>query len=501
MNKNDNNKFVFAVMLILGIFGFCMFSENLSNILFSNNQTQQEININTIKNILEEDSSIVETQALNKSKRNNLNLKLYLDNDYFFLNQDNLVNSDILEVSLVGGQSIKNTTDFLLNKGYSLEKTFNTMFSNWDSLLNSFLSKYEIEPCDSLVTFSPNSTPLFSFSQESMGKKVDREKFYNELYSKLDDNIIEINLKLEEAKPNFSVAKNKEITGEVSHFITDLSTSKKNRHHNVTQALNKINGLVIMPKQVVSFNALTSPHNAEGGYTDATIISNGEYVNGMGGGICQASSTLYNAVLLAGLKVNQVFKHSIPVSYVKMGLDSMVSSFSDLVFENTSDYPIYIKAYTDKESAYVYLYGKTMEKNEKIVRRNEIVKTITPPDTITIIDEEKKYYPKIEFQDDVLEIKSARNGYEVNAYLDYYKDNKLIKTQKIRHEIYPPQARVIVKGSKIRPVLNQENQESINKQPNSQNNIVKNDTNINTNTLTNNTNANIADTQNVNLIT
>ncbi|MBQ7307150.1 MAG: VanW family protein, partial [Clostridia bacterium] len=316
--------------------------------------------------------------------------------------------------------------------------------------------------------------------------------FYNEIYSKLDNSVIEIDLTLKDTQPTFSVSKNKEITKEVSHFITDLSTSKKNRHHNVTQALSKINGLVIKPKQVVSFNTLTSPHNEQGGYTNATVISNGEYVNGMGGGICQASSTLYNAVLLAGLKVNQVTKHSIPVSYVKMGLDSMVSNFSDLVFENTSEYPISIKAFTDKESAYVYLYGKTMESNEKIVRRNEIVKTITPPNTITIIDEEKKYYPKIEYQDDILEIRYARNGYEVNAYLDYYKDNKLIKTQKIRHEIYQPQARVIVKGCKVRPTENIENnssQDSLsstdsqnnNEDSHSQNNLSNNE-NIVTNT-------------------
>ncbi|MBQ7308015.1 MAG: VanW family protein [Clostridia bacterium] len=457
MNSKEKNKLIFAVMLLVGVLSFSMFSENISNFLFNNTSFNNQTQMLENKKDFDDDNILQTSQTLDKTKKDCLNLEINLEGNTLCLNQDNLVNSDLLEVSTVGGQSIKSTVDFLLNKGYSLETCFPMLFKNWDDLLNSFLKNYEIEPCDSIVTFTPNDTQLFSYSKELSGKKINKQNFYQELYNNLGSGKIEIDLSLENAEPKFTTQKNKEITKEVSHFITDLSNSKKNRHHNVTKALSKINGLVINPNEVISFNTITAPHNVDGGYTNATIISNGEYVNGMGGGICQASSTLYNAVLLAGLKVNQVYKHSIPVSYVKMGLDSMVSNFSDLVFQNTSEYPIYVKAYTDKESAYVYLYGKTMENDECIKRRNEIVRTIPAPETITIVDDEKKYFPKIEYQDDVLELRTARNGYEVNAYLDYYKNNKLIKSEKIRHEIYQPQAKILVIGSKVRPLKVEEN--------------------------------------------
>ena len=429
----NNIKLFFAFSIIVLILSICMFGDKLD--------FEQQESILTTSEIINEDSPL---------KNTNIDIELSIDgNKQKF---DDLQPTDLLYVSAKGGQSPISTLNLLSSKGYTTEQCFNLMYSNWNELLNKFLSSYEIEPTDSVITFNPDNKDIFEYTQSSNGKKINQDYLYNQLKSQLNKNgVAKIDLTLSVAYPNFSIEKNKEITSEVSHFITDLSTSKKNRHHNVTKALEKLNGIKINPKEVVSFNKLTAPHDSSGGYINATIISNGEYVDGMGGGICQASTTLYNALLLAGLKVIEVTKHSIPVHYVKLGLDSMVSSYSDLVFENTSKYPIYIKAYTDKESAYVYLYGKTFENGERIVRRNEIVRTIEPPKTITIIDTEKKYYPKIEYTDESFVLKYDRKGYEVNAYLDYYdKNNKIIKSEKIRHEIYRPQGRIIVTGAKER---------------------------------------------------
>ena len=433
MKRTDKIKLTICFIIITMLIGITAFSDTITNQMLTDNSQIISANLN-----------------IDKPKKDYMDITLNLCGKSLHLGSDLLTESDILKVALSGGQTIKGTIDTLKDNGYTIEECFNKLYLNFNDVITDFLSQSETKPTNSQITFHPDKSPIFEYTKESDGNMVNKKQMYENIYFLLGTGKQTLDLELEKTSPEHTILSNKMITKEVSHFITDLSGSKKNRHHNVTTALNKINGKIIESGQVVSFNELSSPHDASGGYTLATIISNGSYVDGMGGGICQASTTLYNAVLLAGLEVKSVNKHSIPVQYVKLGFDSMVSSYSDMVFENTSKYPIYIRAFTDSESAYVYLYGKTMEDNQKIVRRNEIVKTISAPETITIIDDTKKYYPKVEYTDQSFELKYARKGYEVNSYLDYYKDNKLVETKKIRHEIYPPQAQVIVIGAKER---------------------------------------------------
>lgn len=443
-----------SFFVCITLMAFLFFVGAYGQYLIENNR------INDISQPTNSIQNVFLSQNFNKPKIDSLKFTISYNGKTKNINDKNLIKSEICEVGLTGGNSIKNIIDLLIKNGSTLEESFNKMYTNLNTEISEFIKEYEKKPIDSQVTFSPNEKEIFKYTDSQNGILLNKEKFYQDLYDNLDKRKINIELQLSTATPKFTKELNTTITKEVSHFITDLSTSKKNRFHNVTNALNKINGLVIQPNQKVSFNELTSPHSKENGYVSATVISNGEYVNGIGGGICQASTTVYNAVLLAGLEVQSVFKHSIPVKYVKMGFDSMVSNYADMVFTNTSEYPIYFKAYTDKENAYVYIYGKTMEENQKIVRRNEIVREITPPQTLTIIDEDGKYSPKVQYEDQSFELKYARTGYEVNSYLDYYTDGKLINTKKIRHEIYAPQGQVLVKGTKKREEIKTEENNS-----------------------------------------
>ena len=107
-------------------------------------------------------------------------------------------------------------------------------------------------------------------------------------------------------------------------------------------ALEKFNGLVINPNEEISFNSITGPHTSENGYKSAIVIYNGEFTDGIGGGICQASTTLYNALLTSGVQINEVHKHTLPIRYVPLALDAMVSEYTaDLKFVNTTDYPTF----------------------------------------------------------------------------------------------------------------------------------------------------------------
>ena len=123
-----------------------------------------------------------------------------------------------------------------------------------------------------------------------------------------------------------------------SFFETDFSSSLAERKNNIKLALSKFDGLTLEPGESFSFNQVTGRRNEESGYAQAKIISGGTFVQGFGGGVCQVSTTIYNACLLAGLEILEVHPHSLPVSYVEPGFDAMVNfSSSDLVVRNNTE--------------------------------------------------------------------------------------------------------------------------------------------------------------------
>ncbi len=120
---------------------------------------------------------------------------------------------------------------------------------------------------------------------------------------------------------------------------------------NVELAASRINGVVIEPGQGFSFNQTILPRTAQNGYVTAPVISGGTYVIGYGGGICQVSSTLYAAMINAGLPATERHPHSLRVSYIPEGMDATISSnIKDLKFVNTFDSTIQIQATTDHET-------------------------------------------------------------------------------------------------------------------------------------------------------
>ena len=127
-------------------------------------------------------------------------------------------------------------------------------------------------------------------------------------------------------------------------FSTSLTSSNANRIKNVNSASNYIDGTVLYPGEEFSTHDVIAPFTAERGYAEAANYVNGEIVDGMGGGVCQVSTTLYNAVLRAELEVTERAPHSMTVSYVKLSEDAAIAgTWKDLKFRNSSQYPIYIE--------------------------------------------------------------------------------------------------------------------------------------------------------------
>ena len=132
---------------------------------------------------------------------------------------------------------------------------------------------------------------------------------------------------------------------------TGFSGSSQSRINNLEVAIGRFDGLVISPGQAVSVSTTILPRTAENGYKMAGVYSGGKTVPGMGGGICQVSSTVYNAVMNAGLTVVQRSPHSMPVHYLPLGQDAAISSGSkDMIFVNTYDTPVMLATSCDRDS-------------------------------------------------------------------------------------------------------------------------------------------------------
>lgn len=174
------------------------------------------------------------------------------------------------------------------------------------------------------------------------------------------------------------LAKVKDVLGS---FQTSYSSSGSARSTNVSNGTKLVNGTLLYPGDTFSMYESVSPFTEENGYYLAGSYLNGKVVESFGGGICQVSSTLYNAVLRAELQVDERYNHSMVVNYVDRSADAAIAGTSkDLKFTNNTDYPIYIEGYTSNKNVYFNIYGcETRDTvNRKVTFESVTVSTTEP---------------------------------------------------------------------------------------------------------------------------
>lgn len=222
----------------------------------------------------------------------------------------------------------------------------------------------------------------------------------------------------------------------IAAFSTYYGDSSENRKHNVALAAQFIDGTVVLPEDEFSFNETVGARTEQRGFKPAYIISDGTFVEGIGGGVCQVSSTLYNCALLADLYITCVRPHSLPVSYVAPSFDAMVSSASDLRFANTLSAPITVKMKADGKYIRAEIYG--VSGGLSVRRRSETLGTI--PNETQYIDDDT-----LAAGEEVIDT-YGKNGIKSEGWLEYYRDGVMIKCVRIRRDTYKPQNRIILRG-------------------------------------------------------
>lgn len=271
----------------------------------------------------------------------------------------------------------------------------------------------------------------------------------------------------------------------LSTFTTRYDVSSKDRTTNLNIACQKINEKVVLPEETFSYNKALGVRSVATGYKNAKVYSNGEVVDGIGGGICQISSTLYNSALMANLEIVERRNHQFVTSYVPAGRDAtVVYGMTDFKFKNTRKYPIRIVASAKNGIATVSIYG--------IKEENEYTFTFSTK-TIASIPFTTKYV-----DDNTLPVGKERvkqkgaNGLKTETYITKMLNGKVISTNLLSKDTYDAMTRIILRNTNSKESGNSKKNENINKN-NSNNNTIKqeNNTKDNINSMNNEANTNL----------
>jgi vancomycin resistance protein YoaR len=215
----------------------------------------------------------------------------------------------------------------------------------------------------------------------------------------------------------------------ISTFSTNYDASNVSRTNNLKIASNKTNNVVIMPGEVFSFNQVVGKRTVEEGYKDAKVYENGRVVDGLAGGICQVSSTMYDAALLANLEIVERYNHQFTTSYLPGGKDAtVVYGIKDFKFRNSRKYPIKIVTSMGGGTITYSIYG-IQEENEYTVVITPVITSRIAGRTITEVDKSLAPGKSVTVQ-------AGHSGQRVTTYKELWQNGTKISSEVITNDVY-----------------------------------------------------------------
>ena len=316
--------------------------------------------------------------------------------------------------------------DFSLNRGWN-EDTLR-------SKISQIAADVYVKGQDADVESFDPDTGKFTFTSEVTGYELDSDDLYAQITQAVANGNVNANIeaKIIEVAPEHTVEYMKEHFGRISYAQTK-TTSNSDRNRNIQLATAEFNGMRVEPGETVSFNKTTGERTEAKGYRAAGAYSGGVLVQEPGGGVCQVSTTLYNAAVKADLEIIERSPHSRVSDYVPIGLDAAVNwPGQDFKFKNTSDYPIFIVAEFSDQKLTFKIYGKQLDDGVYIKLESEKTETIAAPEGV-----KDKYDPTI-LAGSEPKVEKARDGARAISYKVYYdKNDNEIKREVLDKSTYP----------------------------------------------------------------
>lgn len=341
-----------------------------------------------------------------------------------------------------GVQQLKNNKQ-TFESSYTIK--VNGVRETVEKVLKIYVDEYSEYRDASIVEFDLEHRE-FIIEKEKTGYDIDVETAVKEVEALFEAGTYTgtVTVPAEIREPEVTEAMLREEYGLIGEQTT-ITNEVESRNVNISQACSNINGTVLEPGEVFSFNEVVGQRTIENGFQAATVISGGQYEQDLGGGICQVSGTLYNAALRSNLKIIERHGHAWPSDYIDPGLDATVDwPSTDMKFENDSDYQIIIVAWWDPDdySCNAQIYGKKLPDGQHIETEAEIVSQYTPG---------PEYTEYVEDWDmPVGETKELRHSYDcITAYaykVWYDRDGNEIDREYYNSTYYKPYGRRVAVG-------------------------------------------------------
>lgn len=284
---------------------------------------------------------------------------------------------------------------------------------------------------------------VYTSDREGSSLNVDTtvERIRKEVEKQENADVIRVNADVEIQKPSVPKKLTERCKDKIGTFRTTYNTGNVSRSRNLANAARLVNGHVINPGKTFSVHDVISPLTEDNGYYAAPSYSNGEVVDSIGGGVCQVSTTLYNAVLKAELEVVERSPHSMVVTYVDPSMDAAIAGdYKDFKFKNNTDVPLYIEGGTEAGTIYFNIYGEeTRSPDRKVTFKSETTETIQPgADKITYDKTKPTSYTKV--------TQEAHIGYKAVLWKIVKENGKTKKTQ-VNTSTYQAVPRYVTKGA------------------------------------------------------
>lgn len=457
---------------------------NKKNIILKYNEQKYIINMSQLEISYNYDNAVTQAYSLGRGGNifsNNFNIvktKLFKKNINIDINFDEkTIEKEINNVYLILDDIEQDSEYYIDGENLVIIKGKKGIKIDEESLKNSIIE--EIKKCN--IKDCEIEIPIY----EKAPEEIDIEKIYNEICRKpenayiADDgkvypNVDGIEFDKEEAKEKLKEEQEEYIIplqitkaqvtltdlgkdafpNVLGTFTTRYDATNENRSNNINLSASKINGTIIMPGETFSYNQIVGKRTIDAGYAEAGAYSGGKVVKEVGGGICQVSSTLYNAVLYANLEIVERSNHYFGTSYVNPGRDATVSWGSvDFKFKNDKDYPILVEIVADDGVCKASIKG--FEANEyEVVLQTKIQ---------SIINREVKYENNYSMNSGTEIVKQeGSDGYNVDTYKILRKNGAEVSNEKISSDYYHPMHKIIIRGAKQGIVKNSNNEENEN---------------------------------------
>lgn len=317
------------------------------------------------------------------------------------------------------------------NKVYRVSFDFDK--SKIRALIEENAGQYDQEAVNASLTKTEDG---FEVTDGQTGYVVDQdgttESVYEYLTSEWTGGACDLDIQVETQEPQGTVEDLEKVKDVLGTFTTSYSTSGDARSKNVANGCRLLSGITLYPGDEISTLETITPFSEDNGYYMAASYLNGQVVDSLGGGICQVSTTLYNAVLQAELEVTERYNHSMIVTYVDPSADAAIaeSSGKDFKFKNNLDYPIYIDGYTTPEKQITFtIYGmETRDSSREVIYESEVLER-TVPDTEVI-------YTDASLPVGYCSVQSAHIGYKARLWKIVKENGEEVSREQVNSSSY-----------------------------------------------------------------